>query len=95
METLCTTTYLHILLHRTTHHTLEMQRLNFVPSTDFRQSIELLRLLRTYQPKALLADNRLLQALHPADLEWSGNLVFHGLSELGAAASPWWSCTTP
>lgn len=31
----------------------------------------------------LVADNRLIRALRPVDLEWNGNLVFKGLSELG------------
>jgi len=45
LETLFHTPYLNILLHRTTHATLELQGLNFVPSADFRASItELMRL---------------------------------------------------
>ena len=84
METLFHTPYLNILLHRTTHATLELQWLNFVPSADFRASItELMRLVRLHQAKALLADNRHLRALRQADLHWSGDLVFNGLSELG------------
>ena len=84
METLFSSSYLHIHLHRTTHHTLELQWLDFVPSADFRASIEeLMRLAHKHQAKALLADNRLLRALRQADLQWSGDLVFRGLSELG------------
>jgi len=84
METLFSSSYLHIYLHRTTHHTLELHWLDFVPSADFRASIEeLMRLARQHQAKALIADNRLLRALRQADLQWSGDLVFRGLSELG------------
>ena len=84
METLFSTQYLHILLHRTTHQTLELQWLDFVPSVDFRASLEeLMRLARQYRAQALIADNRLLRALRQADLEWSGDLVFKGLSALG------------
>lgn len=84
METLFSTQYLHIFLHRTTHQTLELQWLDFVPSSDYRACIEeLMRLARQHHAQALIADNRLLRALRQADLEWSGDLVFKGLSALG------------
>lgn len=84
METLFSNRYLHIFLHRTSHETIELQWLDFVPSADFRQGIEeLSRLAHQHQAKALVADNRLLRALRPADLDWGGNLIFKGLSELG------------
>ena len=84
METLFSTQYLRIFLHSTTHKTLELQWLDFVPSADFRASLEeLMRLARLHGAKALVADNRLLRALRQADLQWSGELVFRGLSELG------------
>ena len=84
METLFNSQYLRIYLHSTTHKTLELQWLDFVPSTDFRASLEeLMRLARQHRAKALIADNRLLRALRQADLTWSGDLVFGGLSELG------------
>lgn len=84
METLLDTEYLAIYLHSTTHKTLELSWKNFVPSADFRRyMVELMSLARKHQAKALLADNRLLRALRQADLQWSGELVFHGLSELG------------
>ena len=84
METLYTNSYVTIFLHRTTHNTLELQWLDFVPSTDYRRIIEeVMQLLRTHQIKALVADNRLLRALRQADLQWSGELVFNGLSNLG------------
>jgi len=84
METLYSTPYLHIFLHRTTHQTLELQWLDFVPSTDFRASMtELMGLARQHKAQALIADNRLLRALRQADLQWSGELVLQGLSGLG------------
>jgi hypothetical protein len=71
-------------LHRTSHNTIELQWLDFVPSADFRRGIEeVARLAREHQAKALIADNRLIRALRPVDLEWGGNLVFKGLSEQG------------
>jgi len=45
--------------------------------------LELMRLARQHKAQALIADNRLLRALRQADLQWSGDLVFKGLSELG------------
>jgi len=84
METLFSNQYLHIFLHRTSHETIELQWLDFVPSADFRRGVEeLSRLAHQYQAKALIADNRLLRALRPVDLDWGGNLIFKGLSELG------------
>jgi hypothetical protein len=84
MQPLFSTQYLRIFLHRTTHNTLELQWLDFVPSADFRASLEeLMRLARLHGAKALIADNRLLRALRQADLQWSGEVVFRGLSELG------------
>ena len=85
MTTLYSTQYLNILLHKTTHNTIELEWLDFVPSADFRAAMqELMRLARQHQAKALIADNRLLRALRQADLEWSGDLVFKGFSDLGA-----------
>ncbi|MGI4759501.1 MAG: hypothetical protein ACRYF0_02255 [Janthinobacterium lividum] len=85
METLFSNSYLNIFLHRTTHQTLELQWLDFVPSADFRASMtELMRLAHQHRAKALVADNRLLRALRQADLQWSGEFVFGGLSKLGA-----------
>lgn len=84
MEKLFSNQYLTIFLHRTPHHTIELQWLDFVPSADFRRGIEeVARLAQQHQVKALIADNRLLRALRPTDLEWGGNLVFGGLSERG------------
>ena len=84
METLYSTQYLRIFLHSTTHKTLEIQWLDFVPSTNFRASmLELMHLARQHGAQALIADNRLLRALRQADLQWSGELVFKGLSDLG------------
>ena len=84
MEKLFGNQYLHIFLHRTSHNTLELQWLDFVPSADYRRGIEeLSRLAQEHQAKALVADNRLLRALRPVDLEWSGQVSLRELSELG------------
>lgn len=84
MQTLYSTPYLHLYLHQTTHVTLELHWLDFVPSADFRASLlELMCLARQQQARALIADNRLLRALCQADPQWSGEIVFNGLSVLG------------
>lgn len=84
METLLHTQYLRIYLHRTTHPTIELQWLDFVPSADFRAALqEAMRLAREHKVRALIADNRLLRALRQADLEFGGELVFKGLSDMG------------
>lgn len=84
MLPLYSTPYIHIYLHQTSHKTLEIQWLDFVPSADFRAALlELMRLARQHGAQALVADNRLLRALRQADLHWSGELVFKGLSDLG------------
>lgn len=84
MDLLFSAQYVNIFLHTTTHPTLELQWLDFVPSAAYRTAIqELMRLATQKQALALIADNRLLRALRPVDLEWSGELVFQGLSKLG------------
>jgi hypothetical protein len=84
METLFSSPYLRIFLHTTTHQTIEIQWLDFVPSAELRAALEeLMRLARQHRVLALLADNRLLRAIRPVDLAWSGDVVFKGLSELG------------
>jgi len=84
MEILFNTQYLRILLHSTTHQTLELQWLDFVPSADFRACLqEAMRLAQVHSVRALIADNRLLRALRQADLEFGGELVFKGLSNMG------------
>lgn len=84
MTVLFDNVYLTIVLHRTTHCTLELQWKDFVPSVDFRAAmVHLMDLVRQQQARALIADNRFLRALRQADLEWSGAYVLQGLSELG------------
>jgi hypothetical protein len=84
METLLSTPYVRIHLHQTTHPTLELQWLDFVPSAEFRAALqEAICLARMHGVRALIADNRLLHALRQADLEVGGELIFRGLSEMG------------
>jgi len=44
---------------------------------------KLMCLARQHRAQALAADNRLLRALRQTALQWSGDLVFRGLSQLG------------
>lgn len=84
MEKLFSNQYANLFLHSTTHKTIELQWLNFVPSVDFRPIVlEMMRLARQHRVLAMLADNRLLRALRQADLEWCGDVVFKGLDDLG------------
>jgi hypothetical protein len=73
MGILFTTQYLNLLLHTTTHKSLEPQRLAFVASAAYRASAgKRIRLTRQHYALALIANNHLLRALRPIDLEWRG-----------------------
>ncbi|RZK98727.1 MAG: hypothetical protein EOO62_25975 [Hymenobacter sp.] len=84
MEKLFTTSHINIFLHAGSHKTIEIQWLDFVPSADLRTCLlEMLRLARQHQVKAWLADNRLIRAMRPVDLEWVGQAIMLPMSELG------------
>ncbi|MGI4873837.1 MAG: hypothetical protein ACRYFX_21970 [Janthinobacterium lividum] len=84
MEKLFNTQYVNISLHSTTHKTIELHWLDFVPSADFRATmLELLRLARLHRAHAWVADNRLIRALRPADLEWAGADIILPMGKLG------------
>ena len=84
MELLFSNPYINIRLHRGAHNTLEIQWLDFVPSTDFRTSMrEMLHLAKVQQVKAWVVDNRLIRAMRTADLAWSGQEIILPMSELG------------
>lgn len=84
MEKLFTTSHINIFLHAGPHKTIEIQWLDFVPSADLRACLlEMLRLARQHQVKAWLADNRLIRAMRPVDLEWVGQAIMLPMSELG------------
>lgn len=84
MEVLFSNPYIIIRLHRGAHHTLEIQWLDFVPSTDFRSSMrEMLYLAKQHQVKTWVVDNRLIRAMRTADLAWGGQEIILPMSELG------------
>lgn len=84
MEPLFSSPYLNICLHRGSHNALEIQWLDFVPSTEFRASMrEMLHLARLHQVKTWVVDNRLIRAMRTADLAWSGQEIILPMSELG------------
>jgi hypothetical protein len=84
MEELFSTPYITIRLHRGSHKTIEIQWLDFVPSTEFRASMrELLYLAKRHQVKAWVVDNRLTWAMRTADLAWGGQEVIPPMGELG------------
>ena len=84
MEKLFSTSHINIFLHASTHKTIEIQWLDFVPSADLRICLlEMLRLARQYKTQAWLADNRLIRAMRPVDLEWVGQDIMVPMSQLG------------
>ncbi|RZK23324.1 MAG: hypothetical protein EOO63_17755, partial [Hymenobacter sp.] len=84
MEKLFSNQYVNISLYGTTHKTIELHWLDFVPSADFRAGmLELLRLARLHRVQAWVADNRLIRALRPVDLAWAGTEVIVPMSEGG------------
>jgi len=84
MELLFSNPYINIRLHRGAHPTLEIQWLDFVPSAEFRASMrEMLHLAQRHQVKSWVVDNRLIRALRPTDLAWSGQEIIVPMSELG------------
>lgn len=85
MNLLFSNPYINIRLHPAPpHNTLEIQWLDFVPSTEFRASMrEMLHQARLHQVKSWVVDNRLLRAMRTADLAWAGTEVLTPMSELG------------
>lgn len=84
MKTLFSTSHINIFLHEGKHTTIEIQWLDFVPSADLRASLlEMLRLARLHRVKAWIADNRLIRAMRPADLEWVGSDIMMPMNALG------------
>ncbi|MGI4737689.1 MAG: hypothetical protein ACRYG7_21180 [Janthinobacterium lividum] len=84
MEKLFATSHINIFLHATTHKTIEIQWLDFVPSADLRTCLlEMLRLARQHKVQAWLADNRLIRAMRPVDLEWVGQEIMLPMSQFG------------
>ncbi|RPD47869.1 hypothetical protein DNI29_10555 [Hymenobacter sediminis] len=76
--------YLSIYLHTSKCQVLEMQWKGFVNSADFRQAIKTgLQLARQYQIVGWLADDRLLGAVRPKDLDWSFTYLHPELAASG------------
>jgi hypothetical protein len=84
MEKLFATSHINIFLHTSTHKTIEIQWLDFVPSAELRTCLlEMLKLARQHKVRAWLADNRLIRAMRPIDLEWVGQDIMVPMSQLG------------
>lgn len=84
MEKLFATSHINIYLHTSTHLTIEIQWLDFVPGAELRSCLlEMLRLARQHRVQAWLADNRLIRAMRPVDLEWVGQEIMLPMSQLG------------
>jgi hypothetical protein len=84
MEHLFSNSYIHIYLHQGPPRTIEIQWLDFVPSADYRAVLrEMVRLARLHRVTAWAADNRLIRAIRPVDLAWTGEEVLKPMAELG------------
>lgn len=85
MELLYSNAYINIrLLPGPPHNTIEIQWLDFVPSTDFRACMrQMLHLAQLHHAKGWVVDNTLFRAMRTADLAWSGTEVLLPMSELG------------
>ncbi|MGI4834448.1 MAG: hypothetical protein ACRYFK_13410 [Janthinobacterium lividum] len=84
MEPLFSNSYINIYLHQGPPKTIEIQWLDFVPSTDFRASMrQMLHLAQLHRVSAWTADNRLIRALRTADLAWTGEEVLKPMAALG------------
>lgn len=76
--------FLNLLVHTGPNPVFETQWLGFAGSADFRAAlIEALRLARLHHVVGWVADDRLLGAVRPKDLEWTHTHVLNPLAELG------------
>lgn len=83
-KTLATYPFLNLLVHNGPNPVFETQWLGFAGSSDFRAALtEVLRLARLYHVVGWVADDRLLGAVRPKDLEWTHTSILLPLAELG------------
>ncbi|SNR28712.1 MULTISPECIES: hypothetical protein [Hymenobacter] len=76
--------YLNVYIHEVPSPTLETHWLGFANSTDFRASLtQALQLGRQLQVKGWIADDRLLGAVRPRDLQWTHEKILLPLDTIG------------
>lgn len=84
MKQLFSSSYLTISLHEGPTPALELIWLDFVNSRDLRASLqEALRLARLHRIRSWIADNSLIRALRPADIDWIAQDIILPLNQLG------------
>jgi len=84
VQSILTFPYLNVYLHTGLCHALETQWHGFATSAEFRQAVsEALTLGHHHRIKGWIADDRLLGAVRPKDLEWVLEKVLHPLNQLG------------
>lgn len=84
MQTLLSFPYLTVYLHDGPVSALETHSLGFAPSTDFRAAVgQAVGLGRQHRVQGWIADDRLLGAVRPRDLEWTHDEVLLPLEDLG------------
>lgn len=85
MQQVLTYPFLRVHLHGgTSIKAIETQWLGFANSADFRRSVaEALVLGQTHRVKGWIADDRLLGAMRPKDLEWTYENVLLPLNRIG------------
>ncbi|MCC3160287.1 STAS/SEC14 domain-containing protein [Hymenobacter sp. 15J16-1T3B] len=82
MQPLLSLPYLSVFLHP--GPALETQWLGFATSAEFRAAIkQLLALGQAHRVRGWLADDRLLGAVRPRDLDWSSQHLLAGLDRAG------------
>jgi hypothetical protein len=84
MQLLTATSYLTLYLHQGASRAIEAQWLGFASGTVLRQaSLEAVVLARQHRVSGWIADDRLLGAVRPTDLEWIAQQVLPQLIALG------------
>lgn len=83
MLILATTPSVTLSLHPGPHPVLEVQWLGYVGSTDFRAAaLHALALSQHHHVHAWVADDRLLGAVRPRDLDWAQEAILTPLNTL-------------
>ena len=84
MQTVLSFPYLEVYLHEGPAPTIETHWLGFASSADFRATVEqALQIGRRHQVQGWIADDRLLGAVRPRDLDWVYDEVLLVLNDLG------------
>lgn len=84
MQLLASYPYLNLYLHEGASRAIEAQWLGFIGSTVLRQAtLDCVAQAREHRITGWIADDRLLGAVRPVDLEWIASEVLPQLVEIG------------